>query len=108
MADTTPEKVKAIAQHLEALDDSTIDIYIEDAQDELENTALEGNERAQRYLAAHYGTLNIRRVDSESVENVSTSYESMDTGEGLESTVYGQEFLRIARKENEYVLGLYS
>jgi len=100
MATTTKEKVLAIAPHLEDMSDTGLDMIIEDAAGELAGTELEGNERAERYLAAHFGTLSIRRAKSEKVENVSVTYEQGSKADGYEGTAYGQEFLRIAQSES--------
>lgn len=98
MANTTASKVKAIARHLNDLDDSTIEMYIEDAQNELKETALEDNEKAQRYLAAHFGTIDIRRTKNEKIESLNKSYSSLEDKEGLKNTKYGQEVIRLANK----------
>lgn len=100
MADTTVENVLAIAGHLEGLDNSTIQLFIDDAIDELSDTELADNERAQRYLAAHYGTLRVRRAESEDISGaVKVTYNTPD-GEGLKSTVYGEEVERIMKRNN--------
>lgn len=96
--DTTVSKVRAIANHLEVLDDSTIEMYIDDAKSELDSIPDDKQERLQRYLAAHYATLNIRRPDSEQIGNdINTQYNA-DHGEGLARTEYGQEVDRILKK----------
>lgn len=107
MAETTEEKVLAIASHLKDLDSTTIQMYIDDANDELSGTVLAGNERVERYLAAHFGTLNVRRAERESVENISVSYNTLD-GEGLERTEYGQEVKRLFNKEAGPTFRLFS
>jgi len=105
MADTTVDNVLAIAPHLSSLDDSTIDLYIEDAIEELKGTSLADNERAQRYLAAHYGTINVRRATSEEIKNeLSVDYE--DSGDY--STKYKQEFERLVSNANGIDFRLFS
>lgn len=109
MNKTTVERVVAIAPHLVDLESTTVDIYIEDAVNELKGTSLADNEKAQRYLAAHLGSLNIRRATSEKVESVSVSYDnSTGDGLGLNSTEYGQEFARIVSNEKGLNFRLFS
>lgn len=96
MADTTPEKIKAIASHLSSMEDSTLEIYIQDAKDELSTLDIPTNleEKTQRYLAAHYATLDKRRPTSEKLGPASQSYKELD-GDGLGLTEYGREVKRI-------------
>ena len=109
MADTTVDKVLAIAPHLSELDESTIQLFVDDAIEMLEGTGLEGDERAQRYLAAHYGSLTVRRTSVEKLEQVRVEYESSSSeGEGLKSTAYGQEFLEMSKDKNGLQFRLFS
>ncbi|SFP18591.1 DUF4054 domain-containing protein [Salibacterium halotolerans] len=101
MADTTADRVKAIASHLKGLNDSDIQMYIDDAKEELDRYSIkdEHKERLQRYLAAHLASLNQRRADSHSISGrISVSYSPSDKGSGLDSTEYGQEYKRLLRR----------
>lgn len=96
MADTTPQKIRAIASHLDHLSDDTLQIYIDDAQDELSTLDIPTNleEKTQRYLAIHYATIDNRRPTSEKLGPASKSYKELD-GDGLGLTEYGREVKRI-------------
>lgn len=109
MANTTVDKVLAIAPHLSDLDTDTIQLFIDDAIDILEDTALDGDERAQRYLAAHYGSLTVRRTSVEKVEDIRVEYESSSAdAEGYKTTAYGQEFLEMSKSKNGVDFRLFS
>jgi len=110
MADTTVDRVLAIAPHLEELPSDTVQMYIDDAIGELSGTSLADDERAQRYLAAHYGTLNVRRSTSEKVENVQVDYDRGGNAEdvGLNLTTYGREYARIISNEKGLNFRLFS
>ncbi|TMV49366.1 DUF4054 domain-containing protein [Paenibacillus mesophilus] len=99
MADTTIERVRAIAGHLRKLPDSTIEIYIEDAKEEVTRYRVPGDreEKLQRYLAAHLGTLQNPRPTDQKVKDLSLSYNRAN-GKGLEATEYGQEYKRLLRQ----------
>lgn len=98
---TTAERVKAIAKHLSALTDAQVDVLIEDASAEVAALPVkeEYKERLARYLAAHYGSLNIRQAQSETVGPLKRSYttDSIDRSKGLDGTSYGQEYLRLLK-----------
>jgi len=109
MADTTVDKVLAIAPHLEELPTETMEMYIDDAIEELSGTSLADSEKAQRYLAAHFGTLNVRRPVSEKVENISVDYaEGTAEDVGLNLTTYGREYARIIGNEKGLNFRLFS
>ena len=105
MTDTTIDRVKNVASHLQDMDASVIDMYIEDAKLELQDYNFDDSymEKLQRYLAAHLATLNERRPDSYSVDDISVSY-TAQKGTGFESTEYGQEFLRLMNKAKKFYL----
>lgn len=101
MADTTVDKVKAIAKHLKNLSDEDIQMYIDDAILEVKEYRIADKykERLQRYLAAHLASLDIRREESRSFEGASVTYSTSESsGKELDSTSYGQEFKRLLRK----------
>lgn len=106
MADTTPAKVKAIAKHLNKVEDPTLQMYIDDAKLELADKAVPETyeEKLQRYLAAHFATIDFRRPQTQRIGDLQTSYTGIDTqatsDPGLESTQYGQEYKRLWRKIN--------
>jgi len=102
MADTTPEKVRNIAKHLKKVDDSTLGMYIDDAKLEIERhkVADKYQEKLQRYLAAHFATLDYRRPDTQKIGDLQTSYKSPDgdtKSSGLDGTEYGKEFGRLLK-----------
>ena len=105
MSDTNIDNVKAIADHLSDVPDSTIQLFIEDAKLELDKYSIPDKyqEKLQRYLTAHLATLNTRRVNSYSVDDISVSYKAI-SGEGLNSTEYGQEVKRILKDANKFFL----
>lgn len=100
---TTVEKVKSIAKHLRVLTDDEVLLLIEDASLEVSElkVADKYKEKLTRYLAAHYGSLNTRQAQSETVGPIKRTFTSsaIDTSKGLDSTPFGQEYLRM--------LGLY-
>lgn len=109
MADTTVEKVLAIAPHLGDLPESTVQMYIDDAIEELSSTSLADSERAQRYLAAHLGTLNVRRATSEKVGDIKVDYpEGSADAVGLNLTSYGREYARLLGNEKGLNFRLFS
>lgn len=99
---TTVEKVKAIARHLSSLTDEQVLLLIEDASLEVSELSVKDGykEKLTRYLAAHYGSLNIRQTQSETVGPVRRSYTSanIDDRKGFDSTPYGQEYARLVQK----------
>ena len=104
MADTTVDRIKAIAEHLKDLPDSTIEIYIEDAKSDISDYNLDDDaeERAMRYLTAHLATINRRRAQSEQIKGqLSVDYGSQGSvkDSGLDTTQYGQRYKEILRKE---------
>ncbi|WP_026702858.1 DUF4054 domain-containing protein [Salibacterium aidingense] len=109
MAKTSPEKVQSIAQHLNSLDSSTIQMYIDDAALEVEEHSVPAKyvEKMERYLAAHFATIDYRRPETETIGDLSTSYKSpreQTSGSGLGITEYGQEFQRIRQKAKGFRL----
>lgn len=99
MADTTPDRVKSIAQHLSHVDDTVIQMYIEDAQTELSGLKVSAQyvEKLQRYLTAHLATLDNRRVSGENIGGALQSSYNSSIGLGLDGTEYGQEYKRLLR-----------
>lgn len=98
---TTPERVRAIASHLGALSDPQLQLFIDDAMIEIASFPAEKiagyEERLPRYLAAHLASMNVRRSISQQVGDMKVTYDSGTgaKGEGLASTPYGQEYLRL-------------
>lgn len=96
---TTPDKVRAIAKHLSSLTDEQVLILIDDASLEVSELPVKDKykERMARYLAAHYGSLNVRQTQSETVGPLKKSYTSdaIDRSKGLEGTSFGQEYARL-------------
>ncbi|MEK3645827.1 DUF4054 domain-containing protein [Aeribacillus sp. FSL M8-0235] len=102
MAVTTPERVRSIAKHLSALTDDELQIIIDDAYQEVKSLGIqeEYEERLNRYLAAHLGSLNIRQTQSESVGPMRKDYstQSINNNTGLSATPYGQEYERLKNR----------
>ena len=96
MVTTTPERVYAIASHLAGRD---LALFIEDAYYDVLNVYGVPDaeaERPTRYLAAHLATLDIRRTSEESVSDMKLKYTADAAGgTGIDSTPYGQEFMRL-------------
>lgn len=100
---TTAIKVQAIAKHLKAVAAEDLAIYVEDASLEVSSSPIttEYREKATRYLAAHMASLNIRQLVNQKVDGLSQTFESTSgAAPGLDSTSYGQEYLRILKKFN--------
>lgn len=101
MSQTTVSKVRSIASHLSKLSDQSIELHIEDAVIELEDWEYDDKyqEKMERYLAAHFATLDHPKPTSEEVKGLGSKDYADKTGtEGLESTEYGKELLRIMKK----------
>ncbi|MED4933998.1 DUF4054 domain-containing protein [Heyndrickxia coagulans] len=102
MAPTTPERVRAIAKHLSSITDDQLQVYIDDAYQEVKELEVKDAyvERLTRYLAAHLASLNVRQTQSESVGPMRKSYstQSVDNNTGLQVTPYGQEYERLKNK----------
>ena len=107
---TTPDKVKSIAKHLSSLSDDHVLLLIEDASLEVFELPIKViyKEKCTRYLAAHYGSLNVRQTQSETVGPVKRSYTSgnIDDRKGLDSTPYGQEYARLVKKYSRKSINL--
>lgn len=100
---TTVSKVRGIASHLKKLSDESIETYIEDASLELEDWKYDDKyqEKMERYLAAHFATLDHPKAISEDLKGLgSKDYPDRTGTKGLEMTEYGKEVLRIVKKSN--------
>jgi hypothetical protein len=108
MADTDPtskttvERVRSIAKHLSSLPDDDLQVSIDDAYQEVKDRHVPSQyfERLNRYLAAHFASLNVRRAQSERVGPTQRSYSNsqLDTNKGLDATPYGQEYKRLLKR----------
>ncbi|MFO7820048.1 MAG: DUF4054 domain-containing protein [Halanaerobacter sp.] len=101
MSSTNVDNVRNIASHLDELEDSQIELYMEDAELEIPDDIMDSEygEKAHRYLTAHLATLDVRRPTREDKLNLSVSYSDDDTKENvLSTTKYGKEYSRIAKK----------
>ncbi len=94
--ETTVLRVKSLGEHINEMSDSQIQMYIEDAILELEmvNVPPKYEEKTQRYLAAHYATIQTRRAKSEDIDDIKVQYDSVK-GVDLNMTMYGREARRI-------------
>lgn len=94
-------KVRMMGTHLKKLTDDQIEMYLEDAEDEVAEHIPEASiPRALRYLVCHFATLNIRRANEEKISDMQrkfSSTKSLKDG-GFDSTEYGQEYMRLAEK----------
>jgi len=95
---TTKKKVRAIASHLEDMDDDNLDVFIEDAALEVNRIRVpqDYREKLERWLAAHLATLDKERPTSYSAGDHSLSYDRQ-AQMSIYSTPYGQEYMRILR-----------
>lgn len=101
MPQTTVSKVRSIASHLSKLSDQSIELYIEDAVIELEDWEYDDkyNEKMERYMAAHFATLDHPKPTTEQLTGTGMKNYPNRTGkEGLQVTEYGKELLRIMKK----------
>lgn len=98
MTKTTVEKLKLTAKELTSLSDDALEQYIEDAWLDVEkaNFPEQFQDKANRYLAAHLATFADKDVKSEAVGSLKREYSEKDASLlDLESTAYGQEYLRL-------------
>jgi hypothetical protein len=102
---TTPVRVKSIAKHLNIMSDEDLQIFIDDAYQEVLTTGAkeEYHERLTRYLAAHMASINVRQANEESVGPLTKIYNlsraSGETGKGaFMLTPYGEEYDRLMRR----------
>ena len=103
MPETTVDKVRGIASHLKKVSDTNIDTYISDAVLELEGYSYDDKyqEKLERYLAAHFATLDHPKPTSKDLDGLgSHKYPDRTGKEGLKLTEYGQEVLRVLKKQN--------
>jgi len=103
MAKTTIQKVKLTAVSLSALSDEAIELYIDDAYLTVQASKFPEmyEEVANRYLTAHLASVNTKNVIAEQVGTLKRQYSDKNLEDkDLNSTVYGQEYLRLKK---EYV-----
>lgn len=102
MANTDVARVRSIAKHLTTLSDDQLQVFIDDAYQEVTDLKVKEEyvEKLTRYLAAHLASLNVRQTQSESVGPMRKTYttQSINNNTGLGSTPYGQEYDRLVRK----------
>ncbi|WP_240415022.1 DUF4054 domain-containing protein [Paenibacillus periandrae] len=92
---TTIQKVRGIAAHLTGMKDEDLQLYVDDAYDDVINlygVPDEKAERLNRYLAAHMATLNIRRAILKKAADLQVQYARADSVGGSE---YLDEFNRL-------------
>lgn len=102
----TPARVRSIAKHLSSMSDDDLQVFIEDAYQEIVDTTGVKSiyyERLTRWLAAHYASLNIRQANVERVGPVQRQYNLSRTGgetgkPGIQSTPYGLEYDRLMKR----------
>lgn len=94
---TTPERVRGMGKELVPLTDDQLNMYIEDASLEVSSLTVpeEHKERLTRYLAAHLAFMSMKRVVKEKLDVIERQYSDSASAEGLNSTPYGQEYLRL-------------
>lgn len=100
---TTIAKVRDIVFHLTSLSDSSLQIIIDDAALEVDGLILltefqtdPHKERLNRYLAIHLASLKPQDVVKEKLDILERVYSA--SGQGLDATPYGQEYVRMVRK----------
>lgn len=102
MAKTTILKVKLTAPSLATSSDEAIELYIDDAYLTVKSSKFPEmyEEVANRYLAAHLASVNVKNVIAEQVGTLKREYSDKNIEDkDLNSTSYGQEYLRL---EKEY------
>jgi len=82
--------------------DMVADTFIDDAKLEMEKHKVPDkyHEKLQRYLAAHFATLDYRRPETQKIGDLQTSYKSPgeeSKSNGLEGTEYGKEYNRLLK-----------
>lgn len=105
-AKPSPARVRSIAKHLKQMSDDDLQIFIDDAyQEVVDTTGAEPKyyERLSRWLAAHYASLNERQANVERVGPITREYNLSRSGgetgaNGIQSTPYGLEYLRLMRR----------
>lgn len=98
MADTTLANVLLIAPELKGtLTSDRFSLLLSDAKMEITRYSLvdEVIERTQRYLVAHYATLNATNIIKKKIDTLEMAYGQYKSGDDLESTLYGKEVKRI-------------
>lgn len=94
---TTPDRVRGMGNELTSLTDDQLNMYIEDASLEVSSLTVpeQHKERLTRYLAAHLASMSMKRVVKEKLDVIERQYNNSANAEGLSSTSYGQEYLRL-------------
>lgn len=99
----TPTSIKALFPEFGSLNDAYIQLHINSAALYVNHSVLLSvKDHAQSYLTAHFlkisqdskaGSSNIKK---EKVGDLTREYQSLsvNSGQGINSTVYGQEYLR--------------
>lgn len=107
---TTIDKVKAIATHLQVLTDEQVSLLIDDATLEVSELKVDDKykEKLTRYLSAHYGSLNQRQAQSETVGPIKRTFTSsaIDASKGLDATPFGQEYARLLKLYSKKTINL--
>ncbi len=91
---TTPDRVKMTAPHLKSVPNEELQVFIDDAVEEVSKLSIKNKERAQRYLTAHLATLAYPLSYKESVGEISRSV-FRPKEKGLGRTEYGEEYGRL-------------
>ena len=98
MADTTLTNVLLLAPELSTtLTTDRFTLFLSDAKQEIAqyNLDVTVEERTQRYLIAHYATINNTGIIKKAINGLELGYSSYKAGEDLESTIYGREAKRL-------------
>lgn len=98
MADTSLANVLLLAPELTSiLTSDRFSLFLGDAKLEIARYNLDTivEERTQRYLIAHYATINNTGIIKKALNGMELGYSSYKAGEDLESTVYGREAKRL-------------
>lgn len=101
MAKTTVEKVRLLASETSSMSREAMEIHVEDAYLSVSEDGFpeKFEEVANRYLAAHLATANKKYVIAEAVGTLKREYAEKDTATtDLNTTTYGQEYLRLKEK----------
>lgn len=103
---TTIERVRLLGNEFEAVPDTRLEMYIEDASLEVSSLSIPEahHERLARYLAAHLAILSTepkQAVVREKVDVIERQYSDPNKNIGLLGTKYGQEYQRILEELEE-------
>ena len=109
MAKTSVQNVRLIVASAASLSDESLNLHIDDAYLTVQANKFPEmyEEVANRYLTAHLLSVNIKNVIAEQVGSLKREYSDKNLDDkDLNSTHYGQEFLRLKKEHARKKSGL--